>query len=105
MNANYQSNVVPDQQRADRRPQGWDLNLSLVRKGLDDADFAVIERQFPGLRVRLAAAAQSGTDGQAEGAQWSRPVDTGSEPVDNWPGAAPGQCMCMSVGVRTLLMM
>ncbi|HEY3952164.1 MAG TPA: helix-turn-helix domain-containing protein [Streptosporangiaceae bacterium] len=43
--------------RADRRPQGWDLNRSLVRKGLDAAT-AVLEHQFPGLGARLAAAAQ-----------------------------------------------
>jgi hypothetical protein len=52
--------------RADRRPQGWDLNLSLVRNDLDDAAVAVLEHQFPGLGVRLAAAAQLGADGQAD---------------------------------------
>jgi hypothetical protein len=31
--------------RADRRPQGWDLNLSLVRDDLDDAALAVLEHQ------------------------------------------------------------
>jgi hypothetical protein len=31
--------------RADRRPQGWDLNLSRVRHDLDDADLAVLERR------------------------------------------------------------
>jgi DNA-binding transcriptional MocR family regulator len=35
--------------RADRRPQGWDLNLSLARDDLDDAGLAVLEYQFPGL--------------------------------------------------------
>src|SRR6266516_3738898 len=35
--------------RADRRPQGWDLNLSLVRHNLDDAAVAVLDRQIPGL--------------------------------------------------------
>ncbi|MBO0786580.1 MAG: hypothetical protein J2P33_10950 [Actinobacteria bacterium] len=34
--------------RADRRPQGWDLNLGLIRDDLDDADLAVLEHQFPG---------------------------------------------------------
>ena len=29
--------------RADRRPQGWDLNLSLVRDDLNDAALAVLE--------------------------------------------------------------
>ena len=41
--------------RADRRPQGWDLNLSLVRHDLDNAAVAVLDRQLPGLRGRLAA--------------------------------------------------
>jgi Helix-turn-helix domain len=71
--------------RADRRPQGWDLNLSLVRNDLDDAAVAVLEHQFPGLGVRLAAAAQLGADGQADGVHSPHPVATGGEAVDNWP--------------------
>ena len=53
--------------RADRRPQGWDLNLSLVRGDLDDAAVAVLEHQFPALGIRLAAAPQPGADGQTDG--------------------------------------
>jgi hypothetical protein len=53
--------------RADRRPQDWDLNLSLARHDLDDAAVGILERQFPGLGVRLAVAAQLGADGQADG--------------------------------------
>jgi hypothetical protein len=71
--------------RADRRPQGWDLNLSLVRGDLDAAA-AVLEHQFPGLGSRLAAAAQPGADGQAHGVQSSHSVVTGSDAVDNLPG-------------------
>ena len=41
--------------RADRRPQGWDLNLSLVRDDLDSAALAVLEYQFLGLSVSPAA--------------------------------------------------
>jgi len=41
--------------RADRRPQGWDLNLSLVRDDLDNAAIAVLDHQFPELGARLAA--------------------------------------------------
>jgi Helix-turn-helix domain len=37
---------------ADRRPQGRDLNLSLVRDDLDDAAVAVLEHRFPGLGVQ-----------------------------------------------------
>ena len=71
--------------RADRRPQGWDLNLSLVRGDLDEAAVAVLEHQFPGLGVRLAAAAQPGDDGQPGGVQSPHPDATVSEPVDDRP--------------------
>jgi hypothetical protein len=59
--------------RADRRSQGWDLNLTLVRHDRDVAALAVLEHQFPGLGVRLAAAAQSGADGQANGGAVAAP--------------------------------
>jgi hypothetical protein len=72
--------------RADRRPQGWDLNLSLARHDLNDAAVAVLERQCPGLGVRLAAAGQPGADSQADGVQSPHPVATGGEAVDNRPG-------------------
>ncbi len=55
--------------RADRRPQGWDLNLSLVRDDLHDATVAVLEHQFPGLGSRLTAAGQPGADGLSDGVQ------------------------------------
>jgi hypothetical protein len=71
--------------RADRRPQGWDLNLSLARHDLDDASIAVLEHQFPGLGARLAATAQPGAEGQADEVQSSHPVATVGEPVENWP--------------------
>jgi hypothetical protein len=70
--------------RADRRPQGWDLNLALVRGDLGDADLAVLEHQFPGLGGRLAASSRSGADGQAGGVQSPHPVATGSQVVDNF---------------------
>jgi Helix-turn-helix domain len=57
--------------RADRRPQGWDLNLGLVRDDLDAA----------------AAATRPGVDGRAGGVQSLHPVATGGEAVDNWPRA------------------
>ena len=71
--------------RADRRPQGWDLNLRLVRDDLDDADLAVLEHQFPGLGGRLAAAVHPGANGRADGVQSPHPVAVGSEAVDNRP--------------------
>jgi hypothetical protein len=42
--------------RADRRPQGRDLNLTLIRTDLGDAEPQSPENQFPGLQARLAAA-------------------------------------------------
>jgi hypothetical protein len=66
--------------RADRRPQGWDLNLTLVRHDLDDAALAVLEHQFQGLGVRLAAVAQPGADRQANGVQSPHLVASGAGP-------------------------
>ena len=102
--------------RADRRPQGWDLNLSLARHDLDDATVAVLEHRFPGWGVRLAAAAQPGADGQADGVHSPHPVATGSAAVDNRPGGvqplppepgtgatgAPTGCNLCSHGVQRL---
>ena len=70
--------------RANRRPQGWDLNLSLVRHDLDDAA-AVLHHQFPGLAARLAAAAQPDAQGLSGGVHSPHPAASGSEAVDNWP--------------------
>jgi hypothetical protein len=72
--------------RADRRPQGWDLNLSLVRHDLDDATVAVLEHQFPRLGSRLAATVRPGADGQANGVQSPHLVVGRGETVENWPG-------------------
>jgi hypothetical protein len=102
--------------RADRRPQGWDLNLSLARHDLDDAALAVLEHQFPGLAARLAAAAQPGADGRSGGVQSPHPAANGGEAVDNWPGggqplhpapgtgctSAPTGCNRRSHGVQRL---
>ncbi|MHB1596531.1 MAG: helix-turn-helix domain-containing protein [Streptosporangiaceae bacterium] len=57
--------------RTDRRPQGWDLDLTLVRNDLTGAEVAVLERQFPGLAARLAAAWE---DGRSDGVQSPHPV-------------------------------
>ncbi len=72
--------------RADRRPQGWDLNLSLARDDLDAAAVAVLEHHFPGLGSRLAAVVQPGADGRSDGVQSPHLVATGGEAVDNCPG-------------------
>lgn len=52
--------------RADRRPQGWDLNLALIRADFDEAEMRSLEYQFPGLRARVLAA-QSAADGSPLG--------------------------------------
>src|SRR6266576_1941144 len=80
--------------RADRRPQGWDMNLSLVRDDLDDAAVAVLEHQFPGLGVRLAAAAQPGADGQSDGCNWRSHGVQRLHPnrTRNRPGDPPPSC-------------
>jgi hypothetical protein len=41
--------------RADRRTQGWDLGMDLIRDDLDDEDLAAPEPQFPGLTARVMA--------------------------------------------------
>ena len=40
--------------RADRRPKGWDLDLSLIRDDRTEAGLAALERQLPGLAARAA---------------------------------------------------
>jgi hypothetical protein len=68
--------------RADRRPQGWDLDLSLVRDDLTEADVAVLERQFPGLRERVSAARSAQTP-VCVGVQRLHPAPSGA--VENPP--------------------
>ncbi|MHB1873424.1 MAG: helix-turn-helix domain-containing protein [Streptosporangiaceae bacterium] len=51
--------------RADRRPQGWDLDLAMIRDDLTEAEVAVLERQFPGLAAKLAAAGEADRTGGA----------------------------------------
>jgi hypothetical protein len=72
--------------RADRRPQGWDLNLGMIRHDLAQADMVVLERQFPGLASRLATASQPGPDGRTDEVQPPHPAASNCEPVDNVPG-------------------
>src|SRR5262249_58349315 len=77
--------------RADRRPQGWDLNLGLVRGDLDDAAVAVLKHRLPGLGVRPAAAMRPGADGRAGRGQSPHPLAPGRGGVGNRPrGGQPG---------------
>ena len=92
--------------RADRRPKGWDLDLSLIRVNLAEEDVAALECQFPGLAARLAATTQgphdntsddgvqsphlvTAVDNLADGVQQSHPVaETGCD------GRADGCNLC-----------
>ena len=74
--------------RADRRPQGWDLSLGMVRDDLAEADIVKLERQFPGLAARLAAMARPGPDDQTDGMRPPHPAPGNGEPVDDSPGEA-----------------
>jgi helix-turn-helix protein len=67
--------------RADRRPKRCDLDLSLIRDDLTEADLAALEHQFPGLAARVAVAACPDAGGAADGLQSPHPAET----VDNWP--------------------
>lgn len=66
--------------RADRRPNGWDLDLGRIRDDLTEDEIAILERQFPGLTARLTAV-QPDDDGLASEVQSPHPVP---DPVDNW---------------------
>ena len=70
--------------RADRRPQGWDLNLSPGPPRPGRRRLAALAHQFPGLGGRFAAAAQPGADGQADGVQ--------SPPRCHWQGTDVYRC-------------
>ncbi|HEY3952151.1 MAG TPA: helix-turn-helix domain-containing protein [Streptosporangiaceae bacterium] len=68
--------------RADRRPQGWDLNLSLIREDLAEDDDAPPDRP-PAASTRAATAGRAGPD-EPNGMQPLHLVP-GTGPVDNWP--------------------
>jgi hypothetical protein len=69
--------------RADRRPRGWDLDLSLIRGDLAEEDVAALEGQFPGLAARLAATPGCGRP--VHGVHSPHPAEAVDNSVDN-PG-------------------
>jgi len=69
--------------RADRRPQGWDLNLGMVRDDLAAADIVTLERQFPGLGPGLAIMARRGPDDQNDREEPAHPTLGTGQPMDN----------------------
>jgi Helix-turn-helix domain len=66
--------------RADRRPKGWDLDLSRVRGDLTEAGIAALEHQFPGLAAMVTAIVRSDAGGAPDEVQSPHPVGA----VDNW---------------------
>jgi hypothetical protein len=82
--------------RADRRPQGWDLNLGLARDDLGDAAVAVLEHRFPGLRVGRSTAAGAGGERTSRRTGLPAPLRPRSfpavsgEPRGDLLGAEPG---------------
>ena len=68
--------------RADRRPQGWDLNLSLIRDDLTEADLAALGHHFPGLAARVAVVACPDAGGAADGLQPPHPARAVDDQAD-----------------------
>jgi hypothetical protein len=66
--------------RADHRPQGWNLDLSLIRPDLTDKDVDALGRQLPGLRARVEAIRDAQTP-VCDEVQPPHPVPP--EPVEN----------------------
>jgi hypothetical protein len=66
--------------RADRRPQGWDLDLRLVRDDLDEPGVNVPHSQSPTRRAGLAAVRRSDHEGDSNEVQSLHPA---VEAVDN----------------------
>ncbi|MHB1596706.1 MAG: helix-turn-helix domain-containing protein, partial [Streptosporangiaceae bacterium] len=67
--------------RADRRPRGWDLNLARIRSDLSEAEVGVLERQFPGLAARLAAAQADATSVPDDGVHAPHPAPVVDNPA------------------------
>lgn len=91
--------------RADRRPQGWDLDLAQVRADFDATELQVLEHQFPGLRARIAAAAAGAAVGGPtfSGVQQLHPVgsldNSGGEVQRLHPAVGTG-CSDQADGVQ-----
>jgi hypothetical protein len=66
--------------RADRRPKGWDLDLSLVRDDLDEPGAAAPDSQSPIRRAGPDAVRRPDHDGHSNGVQSPHPA---ARPVDN----------------------
>jgi hypothetical protein len=69
--------------RADRRPQGWDLDLRLVRGDFDESGTVAPDSQSATRRAALGAVRRPDHEGSLDGVQSPHPA-TG--PVDNLAG-------------------
>lgn len=74
--------------RADRRPQGWDLDIRLIRDDLPEDDLRDLERIYPGITDRFTAARNAGKLGipalWTTGVKQLHPAGNAPErPVDN----------------------
>jgi hypothetical protein len=82
--------------RADRRPQGWDLVMHLIRDDLGDEDLAALETQFPGLTARVQAVKEACRGRPDDGMQSLHPapvtaVDKAAHEVQQLhPASGPG---------------
>jgi hypothetical protein len=89
--------------RADRRPRGWDLDLSLVRDDLAEEDVAALDCQFPGLAARLAA--EPGPGRHFHGVRSPHPVGAVDNPaagVQPLHPAAGAGCNQRTNGVQSV---
>jgi hypothetical protein len=92
--------------RADRRPQGWDLNLSLVRDDIDELGPGVPEHQPSARRALLTQRLRHVHEGQLDEVP---PLHPAASPVDNsangvqqlHPGAGTG-CNQHANGVQAV---
>lgn len=70
--------------RGDRRPEVWDLDMTLIRDDLTPEDIAYLERQFPGLTQRIANGVHSSHPVTQNGVQPSHPANSnGVQPSPN----------------------
>lgn len=73
------------------RPQGWNLNVTLIRGDLTDDDLTAMERSYPGIRARFEAThgVQLPHPEQSRGAT-AAPLDNpGSQPASRGATVAP----------------
>ncbi len=85
--------------RADRRPNGWDLDLTLLRDDLTEAGLAALEHQFPGLAARVAADACRDADG-VQSPHPARAVNNQADGVQSLHSAAATGCNLRTGGVQ-----